>query len=146
MCERCDYAAMMKQTGLRPTQHRLAVLHTVGTASAPLTAQEVFEAVNTNQAINRVTVYRILDTLVSKGLLERISAGDRTFRYGLAPNPHHPHHAHFFCRLCGAMTCLPPDSVPCSWNDGRVAVPGRVEKFEIRIDGICASCLVSQRS
>ncbi|MBC7358213.1 MAG: transcriptional repressor [Desulfacinum sp.] len=141
MCERCDYSGLLRAVGLRPTLHRLAVLRVVGAAPAPMTAQDVYEAVQTDRPINRVTVYRVLDSLVESGLVEKISAGDRSFRYGLAPNEHHPRHAHFFCRQCGLMACLPPESLPVPWQDASGALPGVAEKVEIRVDGICEQCL-----
>ena len=42
--------------------------------------------------INRVTVYRILDLLLEKGLLEKISTADRALHFGMAPNSNHPPH------------------------------------------------------
>lgn len=141
MCERCDYRKFMEDVGIRPTEHRLAVLQVVGNAPHPMTALEVFDAVQAERAINRVTVYRALESLVEGGVVDKMSAGDRSFRYGLAPNKHHPQHAHFYCRLCGAMACLPPETLPPAFqNSVSSAAPGIVEKFEIRVDGICHHC------
>ncbi|ROQ90701.1 Fur family transcriptional regulator [Desulfosoma caldarium] len=141
MCERCDYRQFMENGGIRPTEHRLAVLQVLGNATHPMTAQEVFDALQAERAINRVTVYRALESLVKGGVVDKISAGDRSFRYGLAPNEHHPQHAHFYCRLCRAMACLPPESLPSPYRLGvSSAVPGVVEKYEIRLDGICHHC------
>ncbi|SMC23717.1 Fur family transcriptional regulator, ferric uptake regulator [Desulfacinum hydrothermale DSM 13146] len=144
MCERCDYGELLHSVGLRATEHRLTVLQVVGAASAPLTARDVYQAVQTDRPINRVTVYRVLDSLVESGLVEKMSAGDRTFRYGLAPNEHHPRHAHFFCRRCGLMTCLPPETLPIAWQRATGTLPGVPEKVEIRVDGICDQCLESR--
>ncbi|MGQ9668948.1 Fur family transcriptional regulator [Desulfosoma sp.] len=141
MCERCNYRKFMEDVGIRPTEHRLAVLQVLGNAPHPMTAQEVFRALQAERAINRVTVYRALESLVEGGVVDKMSAGDRSFRYGLAPNEHHPQHAHFYCRLCGAMACLPPESLPPAFQNGVPSiVPGIVEKYEIRLDGICHHC------
>lgn len=141
MCERCNYRKFMEDVGIRPTEHRLAVLQVLGSAPHPMTAQEVFRALQAERAINRVTVYRALESLVEGGMVDKMSAGDRSFRYGLAPNEHHPQHAHFYCRLCGAMACLPPESLPPVFQNGVPSiVPGIVEKYEIRLDGICHHC------
>ncbi|MEJ5349236.1 MAG: transcriptional repressor [Desulfosoma sp.] len=143
MCERCDYRKFLEKVEIRPTKHRLAVLQILGNAPHPLTAQEVFEALQPHCTINRVTVYRVLESLVEGGVVEKISAGDRSFRYGLAPNEHHPQHAHFYCRLCGFMACLPPEKLPSFFHDDSTpSLPGVVEKYEIRLDGICHRCLL----
>lgn len=140
MCERCDYRKFLENVGIRPTGHRLAVLRVLGTAKNPLTAQEVFDALQTDRSINRVTVYRVLESLVEGGVVDKMSAGDRSFRYGLAPNENHPRHAHFYCRLCGLMACLPPESLPMLSQSASAGLPGIVEKYEIRVDGICHEC------
>lgn len=140
MCERCNYEKLMEGVGIRATKHRLAVLRILGNAPNPMTAQEVFDALQARRTINRVTVYRILESLVQGGVVDKISTGDRSFRYGLAPNENHPQHAHFYCRLCGLMTCLPPGSLPLPPGSPSPAVPGIVEKYEIRLDGVCHQC------
>ena len=86
MCDKCDYSGLLEKSGLGHTSNRLRVLEIIGNSRHPLSAQEVIEKLNNGREINRVTVYRILDILVEKKLVERISAGDRSFRYGLAPN------------------------------------------------------------
>ncbi len=140
MCERCNYKKLMEGVGIRATKHRLAVLRVLGNAPNPMTAQEVFDALQARRTVHRVTVYRILESLVEGGVVDKISTGDRSFRYGLAPNENHPQHAHFYCRLCGLMTCLPPESLPMPTRRVSPMIPGIVEKYEIRLDGVCHRC------
>lgn len=140
MCDRCNYEKLMEGVGIRATKHRLAVLRILGDAPHPMTAQEVFDAFKADRSINRVTVYRILESLVEGGVVDKISTGDRSFRYGLAPNDNHPQHAHFYCRLCGFMTCLPPESFYLPFAIPSPGLPGVVEKYEIRLDGVCHRC------
>lgn len=130
----------MEGAGIRATKHRLAVLRVLGNAPNPMTAQEVFDALQARRTLHRVTVYRILESLVGGGLVDKISTGDRSFRYGLAPNENHPHHAHFYCRLCGLLTCLPPEILPVPTRSVSRMIPGIVEKYEIRLDGVCHRC------
>ena len=111
MCHRCDYEGLLEHSGLGHTVNRLRVLEIIGNRSHPLSAQEIVEELNETQEVNRVTVYRILELLVEKRLVERISAGDRSFRYGLAPNANHQPHSHFYCLECGEMECLGPDQI-----------------------------------
>jgi Fur family ferric uptake transcriptional regulator len=95
--------------------------------------------------VNRVTVYRILDILVEKELLERISGGGRAFRYGMAPNANHQPHPHFYCRHCGNMECLNPESIHVDTDALQRTFPGLIQKVEIRVDGLCKSCLRLQQ-
>jgi Fur family ferric uptake transcriptional regulator len=91
-----------------------------------------------------VTVYRSLDLLVEKRLVDRISAGDRSFRYGLAPNANHRPHAHFYCTGCGRMECLNPESPRLDMEPVSPILPGVIERVEVRLDGICKACLGRQ--
>lgn len=145
MCHQCDYSNLFKSCGLDDTPNRLHVMEVVGNSSYPLSAQEVFDTVTRTAHINRVTVYRILDVLVEKGLLDRISGGDRSFRYGIAPNENHRPHAHFYCKLCGNMECLSPESVRMNMESLKRSFPGLIEKAEIRIDGVCKNCLKAEK-
>ena len=140
MCEQCDYVSLLETTGLGHTPNRLRVLEIIGNSSQPLSAQEVAKELNRIQQVNRVTVYRILDILVAKRLVERISAGDRSFRYGLAPNPNHKPHSHFYCVECGEMECLSSDQVNLDTQPLQLSFLGLIERVEVRFDGICQGC------
>lgn len=140
MCNQCNYRQMLSMAGLNPTAHRLRVLEVVGNNTYPLNAQEIFETLRRNDPINRVTVYRILDSLVEKGLVQRISGGRASF-FGLAPNTHHQHHPHFYCRRCGQMDCLTPHSISTDMTALERIFPGQIDNVEIRVDGVCKNCL-----
>ena len=64
----------------------MRVLEVVGNNSFPLSAKDIFNTLERNTGINRVTVYRILDLLVAHGVVDRLSTGGRACYYGLAPN------------------------------------------------------------
>jgi Fur family ferric uptake transcriptional regulator len=113
----------------------------IGNNNYPLSAREIDTTLNRTETINRVTVYRILDLLVENRLVERINSGGRSFRYGLAPNEHHARHPHFYCRYCGNMECLSPDSLSINLDPIRRTFPGQVEHIDVRLDGICKICL-----
>ena len=140
MCQQCDYPDLLKQANRSVTEHRLRSLEVIGNHTAPLSAQEIFETIHRSHAINRVTVYRILDTLVEKGLVERLGGG-RAFFYGLAPNALHLAHPHFFCKQCGRMDCLRPESMSMDLRHLQRIFPGQIENVEVRVDGLCKSCL-----
>lgn len=140
MCEQCNYLGLLETNGLGHTPNRLRVLEIIGNSSQPLSAQEVIEELNRTRQVNRVTVYRILDLLVAKRLVERISAGDRSFRYGLAPNANHKPHSHFYCVECGEMECLRADQISLDTQPLQLSFLGLIERVEVRFDGICQDC------
>lgn len=140
------YRALLEKCGVDRTPNRVAVLEIVDSSTSPLTAQEVFDTLSRTRAVNRVTVYRILELLVEKQLLERISAGDRVFRYGMGVKADQTDHPHFFCTQCGNMECLKPRSVDFDMETFSRTFPGEVQKVEIRIDGVCKTCLKLKKS
>ncbi len=146
MCLHCNYAEMLSDAGLSATEHRLRILEVVGNNSHPLSAADIFETLRRSCSINRVTVYRILETLVEKKVVERLSGGGRSFFYGLAPNDRHDPHPHFYCRQCGRMDCLHPESIAMDLAGFRRIFPGRIQHVEVRVDGLCQGCLRSARN
>jgi len=145
MCEACDYEALLTASGIGHTPGRMQILEMIGNSPRPMSANEVYEKASARRRINRVTVYRILDLLVQGGLLSRISGGGRSFFYGMAPNENHRPHHHIYCHACGNMRCLAPESLPVDMQPLAGSVAGRIENVEIRVDGVCRSCLREER-
>ena len=141
MCHHCNYPRLLEQAGLTATDNRLKVLEVIGANASPLNVREIFDTLNRRSNINRVTIYRILDLLVENGIVDRLSGGGRSFYYGLAPNEHHHPHPHFYCKSCGNMECLNPESLPLDMAPLRRTYPGSVENVEVRVDGVCKNCL-----
>jgi Fur family ferric uptake transcriptional regulator len=141
MCLHCNYNDILITAKLDPTQNRLRVLEIIGNNSFPLSASDIHETLDRNQPINRVTVYRILDLLVEKGIVDRISTGGRAAYYGIAPNDFHQAHPHFYCTACGRMDCLSPEALNVEFSTFENTFPGRIDKLEMRLDGICRNCL-----
>ena len=144
MCYQCDYAYLLKNSGLAPTQNRLKLLEVIGNNNYPLNAGEIINILSRSTDINRVTVYRILDLLVEKKLVDRISSGGRSFHYGLAPNEHHQPHPHFYCRECGSMECLNPESLHLDIKPLNRTFPGLIDNVQVQMEGICKNCLKNE--
>jgi len=141
MCQQCNYTELMDTANLEVTENRRRVLEVIGNNRYPLSAAEIFQTLERTWPMNRVTVYRILDLLVDHHLVERLSSAGRAFYYGLAPNDHHRPHPHFYCTRCGQMDCLNPESLPVDTEPLWKTFPGRIDKVEIRVDGVCKNCL-----
>ncbi|WP_319522843.1 transcriptional repressor [uncultured Desulfosarcina sp.] len=141
MCHQCNYEALLTEAKLDPTENRRRVLEVIGNNRFPLSAGDIYQTVERTGSINRVTVYRILDLLLDHGLVERISTGGRAFCYGMAPNENHRPHPHFYCKRCGRMDCLSPESLTIDIDALLQTFPGRIDKVEVRVDGVCKDCL-----
>lgn len=58
---------LFKQAGLKVTSHRRAMLRILDTADGPLTAEQVYEALDPAERANLSTVYRALGTMSEHG-------------------------------------------------------------------------------
>lgn len=141
MCKQCEGSDLLRKAGLEPTRNRLAVLSVLTGARSPLAAREVGERLEArpDAAMNRVTVYRILELFAERGVLTRLACPDRVDRYCLGASPLHPDHAHFFCQNCGGMRCLRPECVRL--EAAQDASCGRIETTQVILAGTCRDCL-----
>ncbi len=146
MCQNCDYENILGTAGLDATANRMHILEAIGNNNYPLTAMEIFNIIDRSQSINRVTVYRILDLLVEKKVLEKLSVGSRAAYYGLAPNENHAPHPHFYCTRCGQMNCLHSESINIDADKLKKTFAGEINRVEVRVDGICKNCLKQQEN
>lgn len=62
---------ILRERGLRVTEHRIAVLQAVSGAKTALTVQAIFDNLREKYMIDQATVYRNLNSLHEEGLLRR---------------------------------------------------------------------------
>jgi Fur family ferric uptake transcriptional regulator len=87
-------------------------------------------------ALDRVTLYRVLDWLVDKGLAHRNADAGRVFRFSAASTGEHATHAHFRCESCGGVYCL-----EASLPDAPTLPPGfSLTRMDFDLRGTCARC------
>jgi Fur family ferric uptake transcriptional regulator len=141
MCKQCDYTQLLKSFKVGPTPRRVAVLRAIGEAPRPLPAADLLAAVRHRLPMNKVTLYRTLDLLVDRGLIVRLSGGDRAFRYGMGATYHHPEHPHLLCLECGELECLNPEMIPAFRKRSVIRGKGVIRSVDIRYKGVCESCL-----
>lgn len=142
--------AGIRATGERLTQPRMAVLACLLASERATSHLDVAHTLSERHAVDRVTVYRVLEWLVNKDIAHRIAGDDRVWRFMINPQragsnantrhgPHvsHGHHAHFTCEGCGQTICL--DKSP-----PRVAVKlpkgFRTSEIDLMVRGRCARC------
>ena len=87
--------------------------------------------------MDRVTLYRILDSLVDCGLALKAVDPRGVFRFSSASARHrHVDHVHFSCTGCGGVFCLKarppaPPQLPRGF---------RLKQVEFDLRGLCAGC------
>ena len=129
-------AEALKGSGLRRTRARERLLKVLLAATSPMTPDE-FQARLGGAGINRVTVYRMLESFHQAGIVHRIQSGER-WRFAVCGRVHRGHcHPHFTCRVCGTVECLRDVALP---RLGRLGRAYRVEEQEVYVRGVCGHC------
>lgn len=131
---------LIRAAGVKVTRQRVRVLDALQAACQPLSHGELETAFGQDAAtaIDRVTLYRILDSLVACGLALKAVDPRGVFRFSTAGTQRqHQSHVHFRCTDCGGVFCLkaplpPPPKLPRGFRLGEV-------EFDIR--GTCADCV-----
>jgi Fe2+ or Zn2+ uptake regulation protein len=131
---------LLARAEIEVTPLRLAVVRVLADQGRAMPAGDILELVRHAQKANKVTLYRILDLFVGKGLARRHSSGGRAWHYCLEPGFSGRPHGHAYCVRCGRMVCL-----PATVGLVDVAALGPllgmdVVAVEVRIDGVCAVC------
>jgi Fur family transcriptional regulator, ferric uptake regulator len=145
MCRRCNYIQLLNVRGIDPTANRLRVMEAIGNNPSPIGARDILALLIRTAHINRVTVYRILDLLVKNSLVQELSGRGGSLVYGMAESENHPAHPHFQCRNCGALQCLQPLNMQAAIRDIDRSIVGEVKGVEIKVSGICRSCLAKKQ-
>lgn len=131
-----EFAAALRAEGLRMTHQRLEVIRELASAKHHPNADDLFQAVRKRvPTISRDTVYRTVDTLIARGLVERVAApGAARF------DPDVSEHDHFICTRCGRII-----DVGGVISDRSALLRGldeiaEVTSVRLQAKGLCASC------
>jgi Fur family transcriptional regulator, ferric uptake regulator len=128
---------LLRAAGHRVTRARVRVLTELLRAPHPLSHQELADALEPLEHIDRVTLYRVLDWLTGNNLAHRVLGEDRVWRYGMQPADNQQRHAHFKCNDCGQVFCLDELSTAFAVNVPRGY---QASEIELTIKGRCAVC------
>ncbi|MEO8102571.1 MAG: Fur family transcriptional regulator [Betaproteobacteria bacterium] len=134
-----DAEGQIRATGERLTQPRTAVLAVLLAADHAIAHQDVAATLAAHHAIDRVTVYRVLDWLVDAGIAHRLAGDDRVWRFMLnyrAKDAGHKH-AHFTCKQCGQTFCL--NDIQTRLNF-KLPAGFKSAEVDLTIRGACAHC------
>jgi len=130
---------ILKDNKLSLTEVRRRVLELFLKTDCALVSAEIEKELS--ESIDRVTMYRTLQSFLKRGLIHVIPTTDNTIKYaftkeGLKHKQFQENHVHFFCSNCNKTICLDNVTIP------KVELPdGFEEQFhELIITGTCDNC------
>lgn len=133
-----DPVEVLKQHQLKHTKQRVRVLEEIAADSAAISQPELEKKLG--KEIDRVTLYRILNTYEDKGIVHRIIDLHGTANYAICSaactaHHHHDEHVHFNCTNCSKIYCLevkvPPIDIPKGFQ---------TKALNLIAYGICEKC------
>ena len=133
-------AALLARAGIGPTPLRLLVVDILEQSDQALAAADILDLVRRRHRVNKVTLYRILDLFVAKGVAGRHSSGDRAYRYCLGCGFSERPHCHIHCVRCGRTRCVPVGEGVLNLSALGMGLDMDVTGVEVRIDGVCERC------
>ena len=133
-----DPAEILKTHELKNTKQRVRVLEEIALDSAATSQPELEKKLG--KEIDRVTLYRILNTYEDKGILHRVIDMNGTANYAICSSSctadhHHDEHVHFNCTNCLKVYCLNVNVPPIKMPAGFTA-----SSLHFTTYGICEKC------
>jgi Fur family ferric uptake transcriptional regulator len=133
---------VLAKDGFRSGGARRAVIELLGRQECCLSAQEIFDALRAQgRKVGIASVYRVLELLTERGLVQRIELGSGTARY--EPEQGDDHHHHFVCDDCGKVEAFADAGLERALRRVEGASRNAVAGHEIVLRGACDDCSVA---
>ena len=133
---------ILKDHGLRYTPHRGAIIDLIA-ARSPLSAEEIYTSLPLTDKPNLSTVYRALDALTAKGILERFTLSDIHKHYYALHS--HAHQHYFLCTHCHQrieVTGCPLSEYQRTLQE---TLGLEITAHSLQLSGLCSDCKGKKR-
>jgi Fur family transcriptional regulator, peroxide stress response regulator len=129
--------SLCKAKGLPLTVQRTVIMDELAGRRDHPTADQVYDGVKAQLgAVSRTTVYRVLETFVAHGLVQKISSSEAKAHFDANATRHH----HLECIQCGAIADIPHHPSFDIPLPSLVDDHFRVLDYAILFRGVCARC------
>jgi len=106
-------------------------------ADKPLSREQIASRLG-KAGLNKVTIYRALESFVRAGLVHKAFLHHRTWHFELAHNCTESQcHPHFTCNDCGDTQCLAELSLPMVKGLKKGFV---MHRQRVQLEGLCPAC------
>lgn len=125
---------LLQEKGLKSTTARIAVLDHLEKQNNPIDVLTIVE--NLNSQADQATIYRILEVLTDKGIVNRLEFGEGKYRYEINDSDHH----HLVCSNCGNIEDIEDKFM----EDFELEIKNKkgflVKSHSLEFFGVCRSC------
>jgi Fur family ferric uptake transcriptional regulator len=135
-----DTLAALRADGHRSGGARLDVIELLGRQDCCLTAQEIFDTLRAEgRPVGIASIYRVLELLTEKGLVQRIDLGAGIARF----EPLHAsgdHHHHLVCDDCGKVEAFADAELEQALRQVEGRTGYSVAGHDVVLRGACGAC------
>jgi Fur family peroxide stress response transcriptional regulator len=132
-----ELETMCREHGLALTIQRRTILEALAARSDHPTADQIYEAIkDLLKGVSKTTVYRVLETFVSFGIVRKVSNPEAKARFDADTSRHH----HATCLHCGLVMDVHDQDL------NKLKFPLHIEKgfdfvdYSINFTGLCTLC------
>lgn len=130
----------LRAAGYRAGSARREVIRFLNSQSCCLGAQEIHDELRASgRVIGLASVYRVLDTLTERGLLQRLEFGDGVARFEPIRDDH-SHHHHLVCDGCGKVETFSDERLERALRDVESKSGYAVAVHDVVLRGACNAC------
>ncbi len=130
---------ILREKNIKVTDTRKEILRILSESKSAISYNTIQE--KTALKLDKVTVYRTLDTFENKGIIHSIPSEDGIKLYSFCKDDCHDHdhddnHVHFNCEMCNTTVCLYHVDIPS------VELPKGyyMHSSKLIVNGICPEC------
>jgi Fur family ferric uptake transcriptional regulator len=127
----------LRGAGYRLGAARASIVDFLAGQQCCRSAQEIHDGLH--GGVGLASVYRVLDTLVEHGLVQRVDIGDGVARF----EPHrgeHEHHHHLVCQGCGKVEAFADASLERAIHAVEEQSGYAVAAHDVVLRGACTDC------
>jgi len=133
---------IFKENEIKKTLARTTILDILKKIKKPIDVGEIIERLKSMKIkVDRVTVFRNINLLVKKGLINKVEFNEGKYRYELASLPHHHH---LVCTKCGSINDIESnplhDQIDKLSKTANKIYDFKIEEHKIEFFGKCKTC------
>lgn len=124
--------------GLKATPARIGVLTALENTNKPLDVVSVSEHLKRHRVkANKVTIFRIMNTLSKNGLIVPVQLNEGKMRYEHVSKANHHH---FLCDNCGSIEDIADCTIEILENELHLKKGLMIKRHSLEFFGLCSDC------
>ena len=131
-----DFPKLLTKHDLKITQARIALLNFIDKEKTPVDSLSLIENLQKSFSVDKVTIFRILNTLTEHGILKRLELGEGKARYELNTEDHH----HLICQSCGSIEDISDCNIDALEKEIKEKKHFLVKLHTLEFFGLCKNC------